>query len=167
MVEPIGLPEAVARLAQGRAGEAAFLGAHHVEAARRLAACFERARLCQRVTMSYDPTRVSSGGTRGGLQAEMSASAAEARSRLAQLARQMPGECWTMLFDICGLDRGLQDIEGAYNWPRRGGKLVLRIALSHLAALYGLEGEARGREAARYRTWLEVRPPMFAEATTP
>jgi len=167
MVEPIGLPDAVARLAQGRAGEAAFLGAHHVEAARRLATCFERARLSQRVTMSYDPQRVSSGGSRGGAQAEMSASAAEARSRLAHLAQEMPGECWTMLFDVCGLDRGLQDIEGACNWPRRGGKLVLRIALSHLAALYGLEAEARGREAGRHRAWLEERPAMFVEGTTP
>lgn len=166
MAEPIGLPEAVARLAQGRGGEAAFLGAHHVEAARRLATCFERARVTQRVTMSYDPARVSSSGGRSSAQAEISASAAEARSQLGQLAKQMPTECWTMLFDVCGLDRGLQEIEGAYNWPRRSGKLVLRIALSYLAALYGLEGEARGREVGRHRTWLEARPAMFPEATS-
>ena len=53
-------PDAVLRLASARGGEPAFLDAHHVEAARRLAQNFERARLSQRVTMSYDPTRVGS-----------------------------------------------------------------------------------------------------------
>lgn len=156
------LPEAVGRLTAARRDTAPFLQAHHAEAARRLARVFERAHLRQRVTMSYDPTRT--GGRNGGgpVQGELSASAADARKHLADIAALMPADCWAVLFDICGLDRGLQDVEVERDWPRRGGKMVLRIALSHLAAHYGLEAEARGREAMRQRSWLSERAPMFA-----
>lgn len=154
------IPEAVARLAAARRDAAPFLLAHHVEAARRLALTFERALMRQRVTMSYDPTRVG-GRAGGGVQGDLSAGAADARRQLADLAAAMPAECWSVLFDICGLDRGLQDVEAERDWPRRGGKLVLRIALSALAAHYGLDAEARGRDAARQRHWLPERLPMF------
>ena len=65
-----GIPEAVGRLAAARRDGAPFLLPHHVEAARRLALTFERARLRQRVTMSYDPTRVGGRGG-GGVQGEL------------------------------------------------------------------------------------------------
>lgn len=161
-----GVPEAVMRLAAARRQAAPFLLAHHVEAARRLARIFEKAHLRQRVTMSYDPTRV--GGRSGGaVQGELSASAADARRHLADLAAVMPADCWSVLFDICGLDRGLQEVEAERDWPRRGGKLVLRIALSWLAAHYGLEAEARGRDAGRQRHWLPERMPMFPPGSGP
>lgn len=161
--DQLAIPEAVARLAAARGREAAFLLPHHVEAARRLTRIFERARLRQRVTMSYDPARL--GGRRGGgsVQDELSASAADARRDLARLAAILPAECWSVLFDVCGLERGMQEVEAQRDWPRRGGKLVLRIALAQLAMHYGLEGEARGRETGRQRGWLEERPPMFPE----
>jgi len=159
-----GLPDAIGRLAATRRDGSPFLLPHHVEAARRLTQTFERARLRQRVTMSYDPTRT--GGRSGGspVQGEISAIAADARKQLADMAGMMPADCWAVLFDICGLDRGLQDVETERDWPRRGGKLVLRIALSHLAAHYGLDAEARGREAQRQRHWLPARAPMFPPA---
>lgn len=159
-----GLPEAVGRLAAGRRDSAPFLLPHHVEAARRLAHVFERSRLRQRVTMSYDPTRTGGRSSGSPVQGELSASTADARKQLADIAAMMPADCWAVLFDICGLDRGLQDVELDRDWPRRGGKLVLRIALSHLAAHYGLEAEARGRDAQRQRHWLPERAPMFPPA---
>lgn len=159
-----GLPEAVGRLAAGRRDSAPFLLPHHVEAARRLAHVFERSRLRQRVTMSYDPTRTGGRSSGSPVQGELSASTADARKQLADIAAMMPADCWAVLFDICGLDRGLQDVELDRDWPRRGGKLVLRIALSHLAAHYGLQAEARGRDAQRQRHWLPERAPMFPPA---
>ncbi|RYF45074.1 MAG: hypothetical protein EOO38_16650 [Cytophagaceae bacterium] len=115
----------------------------------------------QRVTMSYDPTRTGGRGGGSPVQGELSATAADARKQLAVVAAMMPADCWAVLFDICGLDRGLQDVEAERDWPRRGGKLVLRIALSHLAAHYGLDAEARGREAEKQRHWLPERVQMF------
>lgn len=158
------LPDAVGRLAAARRDSSPFLLPHHVEAAWRLARLFERAHLRQRVTMSYDPTRTGGRSSGSPVQGELSASAADARKHLADLAALMPTDCWAVLFDICGLDQGLQDVETARDWPRRGGKLVLRIALSHLAAHYGLDAEAQGREAMRQRHWLPERAPMFRAA---
>jgi hypothetical protein len=163
MTDQIGddAPDAVARLTRG---EAPFLDAHHVEAARRLARLFERSRLSQRVTMSYDPTRL--GGRAGGSgREEISLSAADARKRLNDLAALFPSECWSVLFDVCGLDRGMQEIEVERDWPRRSGKLVLRIALSQLAAHYGLLPSATGPATGRGRTWLPDKPAMFSDAS--
>ncbi|NMA97416.1 MAG: hypothetical protein GX970_04775 [Phyllobacteriaceae bacterium] len=149
-------PEAVLRLANG------FLDGHHVEAARVLARLFDRAQMMQRVTMSYDPTRV--GGSRGKpQQAELADSAAEARQRLGRMAATMPGDCWGVLTDICGFDKGLQLIEAERNWPRRSAKLVLRIGLEHLAMSLGLAPVAAGAESGLMRSWLPERPPMFAD----
>jgi hypothetical protein len=156
-----GLPDAVVRLAATRRDSEPFLLPHHIEAARRLAHAFERARLRQRVTMSYDPTRTGGRSSGSPVQGALSAGAADARKQLADIAAVMPADCWAVLFDICGLDRGLQDVEQARDWPRRGGKLVLRIALSHLATHYGLDAEARGRDTQRQRHWLPERAPMF------
>lgn len=159
-----GLPDAVLRLASGRGEQAAFLDRHHIEAASRLARLFEKARLRQRVTMSYDPARVGGRSGSGSAETDLSVSAADARRKLSDLARTMPAECWSLLFDICGLDLGLQEIEASRDWPRRGGKLVLRIALSSLASQFGLEAKAEGRDATPQRHWLPERPEMFPHA---
>lgn len=157
------LPDAVLRLASSRGDQAAFLDAHHVAAASQLTRLFERAQLRQRVTMSYDPARVGGRSGGNGAGADLSVSAADARRHLADLARAMPAECWSLLFDICGLDRGLQEIEASRDWPRRGGKLVLRIALTCLAGQFGLSERAEGKTAGTQRGWLPERPDMFTK----
>ncbi|MBF0680912.1 MAG: hypothetical protein IR164_18450 [Devosia sp.] len=158
------LPKAVERLLGAVGSEPPFLGPQHGQAASRLMHCFERARLTQRVTMSYDPARI--GGQRGSAgPAEITDSATDARKRLAALADAMPRDCWGVLFDVCGHDLGLQEIEAARNWPRRSAKLVLRVALEQLAAHYGLEAAGRGGGTGPQRGWLEQRPKMFEDET--
>lgn len=161
MVEQRGdpAPEAVLRLG---GGESRFLAPHHVEAARRLAQLFERARMRQRVTMSYDPTRLG-GGERQTRQGELADSAMVARRLLSGLAAWVPRDCWDLLIDICGFDKGLQQIEAERGWPRRSAKLVLRIGLDHLASIMGLSEKAGGGVGGMPRSWLPERPPMFAE----
>jgi hypothetical protein len=156
-------PEVVVRLAVARGNEAPFLAAHHVEAARRLARLFERARMRQRVTMSYDPTRLGGRAGGGSVQADLSVSAEDARRSLANLAEVLPVECWNVLFDVCGFDKGMQDVEIERDWPRRSGKLVLRIALSQLAGHFGLSATAEGQENGRHRHWRPERVAMFPE----
>ncbi|WP_338722911.1 DUF6456 domain-containing protein [Devosia sp. XK-2] len=155
------LPEAVSRLL-GAAGEPGFLGPHHAEAARRITRSFARARLRQRVTMSYDPTRIGERGS-GNAQADLAAGAEGARQYLSRLAAQLPRDCWGVLCDVCIYDKGLQQIEAERNWPRRSAKLVLRIGLEQLARAFGLDAAAVGRTAGDMRTWLPERPAMFAE----
>lgn len=156
------LPDAVIRLATARSQER-FLDPHHLEAAAWLTRLCERARLRQRVTMSYDQTRIGTGG-RGSAQSDIADTAADARRRLADVARGLPADCWDVLFDICGLELGLQDVEARRGWPRRSAKLVLRIGLEQVAQMRGLSATAEGAARMRSETWLPERPPMFPAA---
>ncbi|MVS97598.1 DUF6456 domain-containing protein [Devosia marina] len=153
------LPDAVTRLLGSEAQES-FLEPHHIEAARLLGRSFEQALLRQRVTMSYDPTRIGSKGSAQG-RAELSGAVEDARRRLARLAQGIPSDCWGVLTDICVYDKGLQQIETERRWPRRSAKLVLRIGLEQLAQLMGLDAAATGRNRFRTQSWLPERPPMF------
>ena len=153
----------IARLATAREGEDAFLEPHHLAAAQRLEAMVRRAQLAPRLTMSYDPA--ARGGRRGAGNAVETASdsAADARQKLNALAGKLPPDCWGVVFDICGLGKGLQVVETERRWPRRSAKLVLRIALEQVATLFGLSPHAQGRTASTTRVWLEERLPLIAD----
>ena len=153
--------DVLVRLASGRsANDGAFLAPHHLAAAERFDRLVRQAQVTQRVTMSYDPARI--GGQSGRpMQGELADSAADARQKLGLLARQVPADCWGVLIDVCGFEKGLQQIETERRWPRRGAKLVLRIGLEQLAAIMGLDAGATGNERGVARHWLPERPAMF------
>lgn len=151
----------LARLAASKEDSGApFLLPHHILAATRLGQLIERSRIVPRVTMSYDAARV--GGGRGGNHAaDVSDSAASARSSLNQLAQLLPGDCWGVVFDVCGLGKGLQLIETERRWPRRSAKLVLRIGLDQLASHFGLSATATGQERGPQTGWRGERLPLI------
>jgi hypothetical protein len=155
--------DALSRLATGRNGtEPAFLAPHHVAAADRFEQLVRRAQLTPRVTMSYS---ASVGGRHGGNGVETaSEGAADARLRLSRIASSLPADCWGVLFDVCGLGKGLQLVETERRWPRRSAKLVLRIGLDHLAHQFGLSAQATGTEHGPTRGWLQERLPLIADA---
>lgn len=146
------------------AASPAYLSPHHLAAAETLEQLIRRAQLAPRVTMSYDLARI--GATGGNAVETASESAADARLRLSRLASQLPPDCWGVLFDVCGLGKGLQLIETERRWPRRSAKLVLRIGLEQLASQFGLGPHAVGREMGRARGWLPERLPLIAESTS-
>ena len=80
--------------------------------------------------------------------------AADARRDLARLHAVLPHDCAGVVLDVCGLLKGLQEVERDRGWPRRSAKLVLRIGLEQLAQHYGLGAAARGAETRRKRSWL-------------
>lgn len=149
---------ALAALARPRGGEPAFLSPHHLLAAQRVRRLFERARLRPKVTMHYGP-RTGVAPRPAGADA-ISDMAADSRKALATLHARLPGECMAVLIDVCGFEKGLQDIEAERGWPRRSAKLVLRIGLEAVARLHGLDPTASGLEGARQRLWLgeDARP---------
>lgn len=152
----------LARLGSRDASGQAFLGAHHLAAATRLEQLIRRAQLAPRVTMSYNPASV--GGARAGNGVETaSEGAADARLRLSRLAARLPADCWGVLFDVCGLGKGLQLIETERRWPRRSAKLVLRIGLDQVASQFGLSSHASGADRSAIGGWLESRLPLIAE----
>ena len=152
----------LARLAAAREGEAPFLLAHQVAAGERVRRLVERARLRQHMTMSYDATRTASGGGSIG-PADISDNAMDARRKLDEIAALLPPDCRGVVFDVCGLLKGLQVVETERGWPRRSAKMVLRIGLEQLAAHWGLSSVATGRDTGRMDGWLEQRLPLIGE----
>jgi hypothetical protein len=138
---------------RGKAGEA-FLDAAAFQAGERLRRDLELARMLPRVTQSW---AAPTGG--GGAPGEATEVAVAAGQRARRALGAVGGEMSGLLIDVCGFLKGLETIEAERGWPKRSGKIVLRIALERLAAHYGLAGEARGREAAALRVWSAPTPP--------
>ena len=156
--------DVVPRLAASRdAAGIAFLAPHHTLAAERLEQLIRRSQLAPRVTMSYDPANVGGRGRAGNGVETATDGAADARLRLSRIASALPPDCWGVLFDVCGLGKGLQLVETERRWPRRSAKLVLRIGLEQLAAHFGLSAHASGAGRSPTRHWLEERLPLIAE----
>lgn len=151
----------LARLAAGIGGEAGYLERHQIEAGERVRKLVERAQLQPRTTMSYSAAHTAGGSQRGA--GDISDLAADARRALDDLYRVLPRDCAGVVLDVCGLLKGLQEVERDRGWPRRSAKLVLRIGLEHLAQHYGLGPVARGRARAQVRQWMGegARPEIF------
>ncbi|HEV7276117.1 MAG TPA: DUF6456 domain-containing protein [Devosiaceae bacterium] len=145
------------RLAAARQGEPPFLLPHQLAAGERVRQLVERARLRPRTTMSYEPR---TGGGRAGQGVDLPDLALDARRMLDDIARLLPADCAGVVVDVCGLLKGLQEVELERGWPRRSAKLVLRIGLEQLAQHFGMASEARGPNHGRQRAWVgpEGRP---------
>lgn len=153
----------LARLSVSINGGAPFLQTHHLESGERVRRLFERARMIQRTTMSYDPNRLPATGQRDGSGADLSETAIDARRELATIRELLAKDCACAVFDVCGYMKGLQTIEIERNWPRRSAKLVLRVGLEQLARHFGLTRVATGRGTNKTRHWSDAgaRPQVF------
>jgi hypothetical protein len=148
-------------LARLAAGETAFLEAHQVEAGERVRRLIERAQLQPRVTMSYSAAHIS--GNSQSKAGDLTDLAADARRAVAEIHHILPRDCAGVVVDVCGLLKGLQEVERDRGWPRRSAKLVLRIGLDQLAQHYGLGPFAIGKPNSRPQQWMEegARPDRF------
>lgn len=153
-VPMINLDESpLARLAALKENGTAFLAAHQVLSGERFRGLFERAHLRQRVTMSYDATgkvdRSTAQSTDG-----ISDMGLDARNRIDALMRGLPEDAATAVMAVCGQLKGVQLVEKENHWPRRSGKMLLRIGLDLLAREMGLGPQAEGRHTGRTHAWL-------------
>jgi hypothetical protein len=142
-------------------GKPAFLGRHHLEAGERVRRLVERAQLRPQLTRDYSSSHIGGGGRRG--TGDISDMAAYARRSVADLHKILPADCAGVVLDVCGLLKGLQEVERERGWPRRSAKLVLRIGLEQLAKHYGLCPVAVGPPSREDRKWMasDGRPQRF------
>lgn len=121
-----------------------FLKPHHVEAGEKLRQLVERAQLRKRITMSYVPDKTASkNGTAAG-SSDVSDMALDARREIDRALSMLPVDCADVVIDVCGFEKGLQQVESERGWPRRSAKLVLRIGLEQLARHFGFLHAAIG-----------------------
>lgn len=140
-------------LARLASGETPFLARHQVEAGERVRKLFERANLQPRMTMNYSAAHTAGG--RGFAAAhDITDLAAQARRQLSALHEALPPDCAGVMLDVCGLLKGLQQVESERGWPRRSAKLVLRIGLEQAARVFGIDAVAVG-VGARRQMWGE------------
>ena len=131
----------------------AFLSPHHLAAARHVTDLFQRARMVPRMTMSYDPARIRAPGNGRNLPLSPAESAGDASRKLQDCLGSLPSECAGVVRDVCGFQKGLQQVEFERQWPRRSAKLILRVGLGLVADHFGLSCGTEQRSGTRSRNW--------------
>ena len=116
-----------------------MISAVEFDAGERLRCDFERGQMGPRVTASWNPAAVPSSQARGapGVGLEMADGAVAARQRVDAALKAVGPEMSGIVLDVCCFLKGLEQAERNGGWPRRAGKVVLQLALAHLARHYG------------------------------
>lgn len=119
-----------------------FITARHLAAGERLRSDFHKGRYMGRMTSDWTaPPRGSAARGPGQAQLDPAESVIVARDRVAAALRHAGPGLDRVLSAVCLEGRGLDEVERGFGWPRRSGKIVLRIALGRLADHYGLPGD--------------------------
>lgn len=147
---------------------ASFLTAAMVQAGERFRRDVTQAQLLQRVTVNWEATTMAPrhGGDAG---AHISEIAVDARRRLSRACDAVGPDLAGLLTDVCGYLKGLEAVETERGWPRRSGKVVLKIALDRLSRHYGMANEAHGPRSGALRQWgaEDYRPSLDAAGPDP
>lgn len=132
-----------------------LLSAAQVEAGERLRLDFTRGGLMPRVTQAWQAGGARAARRSGarGTAGDLGDAALDARARFNRAVSAVGPELGGVLIDVCCFLKGLEAVEAERVWPVRSAKIVLALALSRLAAHYGLSEAARGPDAARMRSW--------------
>lgn len=128
-----------------------FLSAAEVDAGERFRRDFTQAGLSPRLG-----TQWAAPVARGGAEAALDYSdiVVAARRRLARATDAVGPDFASLLLDICGFLKGLEQAERERQWPARTAKVVLKLALGALARAYGLDEAAKGPAQSRgIRAW--------------
>jgi hypothetical protein len=152
---------------RGRGGRP-FLDAAEVAAGERLRADLTRSAMLPRTTTDW--SRLGSGSpSRGRAALSYSEAMIAAGQRVSRALDAVGPDFAGLLVDVCGFLKGLECIEHERLWPPRTAKVVLRLALRHLARHYGLQAVARGPERSQVRAWgaADYRPVADMPASQP
>ena len=132
-----------------------FLSAAEVDAGERFRRDFTQAGLSPRLGAQL-AAPVARGGA--GVPADYSDIVVAARRRLARATDAVGPDFASLLLDICGFLKGLDEVERERGWPARSAKVVLRLALAALAEHYGLAARATPDRTPRVWQAADARP---------
>ncbi|QCK88773.1 DNA replication protein [Phreatobacter aquaticus] len=129
-----------------------FLSPHEVEAGERFRLDFTLAGLSPKLGSSWQAP--VSRGSAGGHGLDYADVVIAARQRLRHAETAVGPDFASLLLDVCGFLKGIEEVEKARGWPVRTAKVVLKLALAALARSYGLRGEAQGpARSTGIRSW--------------
>jgi hypothetical protein len=135
----------------------AFLSPAEVQAGERFRVDFTLAGLSPRLGAQW-AAPVARGGEAG--RQDYSDVVLGARQRLDRAVEAVGPDFASLLMDVCGFLKGLEQAERERQWPLRTAKVVLKLALAALARFYGLAEAAQGPEHSRgIRAWSAPEPP--------
>lgn len=117
----------------------AYLELHEIEAGERYRADFTKAGLSPRLGVSFD--HIASGGRALDNFSDMRLAAIE---RMALARKAIGPELSSLMTDFLGFLIGLEECEAKRHWPARSAKVVVKLALSHLARHYGYASVTKG-----------------------
>jgi hypothetical protein len=141
------------RSRKGQAG--AGFAEEEFEAGERLRADYTQARLEPRLTVAWD-LGVTAGSERFAPRPETlapSERALAAKQRYFKALDAVGPELALVLVEVCCLASGIEAAERRLGWPRRAGKVVLKLALAALARHYGLTRQATAAPRSGIRHW--------------
>lgn len=125
------------------------------DAGERIRSDFLFAGMTPRVTVNWLATGGSSGKGGGGIGVELRDNVIAAQQRVRRALAAVSPMSASLLIDVCGHLKGLEEIERARGWPPRSGKIALQMALTELARHYRLPGSDAGADlvARRLHHW--------------
>lgn len=134
---------------------------HQLLAGERLRADFERASLMGKTGRNWDRlamphARMQAGGSDG---LSLTEGGMAARQRFYRAVEMVGEELAPALITVCCEQLGLEDAERRHGWPKRAGKVILKMALDRLARHYGLIGSSgRGKGVLTHWGEADYRP---------
>jgi hypothetical protein len=128
-----------------------YLDSAQFAAGETLRADATRAQLVARTTVDWDAP--IGGGRRAAGAASLTDAALAARERVDRALRAVGPELSGVLLDVCCFLKGIETVERERGWPPRTARVVLGLALTRLAAHYGLSADARGPGRPRSVGW--------------
>ena len=129
-----------------------FLSPREIDAGERFRRDFTLAGLSPRLGAAW--AAPVSGGRAGSDPADYSDLVVAARQRLNRTIETIGPDLASLLLDVCGFLKGLEEAERDRGWPGRTAKVVLKLALAALARSYGLADEVRGPDrSGGIRAW--------------
>ncbi len=129
-----------------------FLSPSEIEAGERFRRDFTLAGLSPRLGATW--AAPVSGGRPAGSGPDYADVVLAAKQRLDRTIAAVGPDFASLLLDVCGFLKGLEEAERERRWPPRAGKVVLKLALGTLARSYGLGDTATGpARAPAIRAW--------------